>query len=237
VTGERYSKNELRAEAIMLIVAGSDSISAILAGFWFYTSRNQPAYKRLTTIRSTFRSSDEILGGSSLASCVYLYACIEEALRIAPAGPSEFAREILPGGTTLNGEHFPQGVVVGCANWAMGHNEQVFGDPTRFRPERYIPSDSTGVTAEEVNRIKSYYQPFLIGPTNCVGKNVAMTELALIIARILFRLDLQAAPGQHLGAGHPSLGWGRRDNNQYQIVDAYITVHDGPMLQFKKRKT
>jgi len=236
VTGERYSEDELRAEAIMLIVAGSDSMSAILAAFWFYMSRSQSAYTKLKTeIRSTFRSSDEIVSGSKLSSCVYLYACIDESLRISPAGPSEFAREVLPGGTIINGEHFPRGVVVGCAHWAMGYNEKIFGDPTRFRPERYIPSETTGVTVEEVNRIKSYFQPFLIGPTNCVGKNVAMTELALIIARTLFRLELRAAPGENLGAGHPSLGWGRRDENQYQISDAYITVHDGPMLQFKKR--
>lgn len=236
VTGERYSEDALRAEAIMLIVAGSDSVSTILAGFWFYISRNESAYTRLTTeIRSTFKSSDEIVSGPKLASCVYLHACIDESLRIAPAGPSEFAREVLPGGTTINGEYFPQGVVVGCSNWAMGRNEQIFGDPNRFRPERYIPSEATGVTVEEVNRIKSYYQPFLIGPTNCVGKNIAMTELALIIARTLFRLDSRASPGEDLGASHPSLGWGRRDENQYQIIDAYITVHDGPMLQFKKR--
>jgi cytochrome P450 len=236
VTGEPYSEEALRGEAGMLIVAGSDSTSSVLAGFWFYISHNKPAYKRLTTeIRTTFKFSDAIVSGPELASCIYLYACIDESLRIAPAGPSEFAREVLPGGTTIDGEYFPQGVIVGCAQWAMGHNEQIYGDPNRFRPERYIPSEATGVTAEEVNRIKSYYQPFLLGPTNCAGKNIAMTELALIIARTLFRLDLQAVPGEDLGAGHPSLGWGRRDKNQYQISDSYITVREGPILQFKKR--
>ncbi|KAF1961447.1 benzoate 4-monooxygenase cytochrome P450 [Byssothecium circinans] len=236
VTGEPYSEDALRAEAIMLIVAGSDSVTGILAAFFFYMSRNESKYTALTTeICNTFRCSDEIVTGPKLASCVYLYACIDETLRMAPAGPSEFAREVLPGGTTINGEYFPQGVVVGCSNWAMGHNEQIFGDPTRFRPERYIPSEATAVTFDEVNRIKSYYQPFLIGPTNCVGKNIAMTELALVIARTLFRLELRAAPGEDLGAGHPSLGWGRRDGNQYQIKDAYVTVQDGPMIQFKKR--
>ncbi|KAF1997031.1 cytochrome P450 [Amniculicola lignicola CBS 123094] len=236
LTGEQYSEDALRGEAAMLIVAGSDSVSSVLAGFWFYISRNKLAYTRLTSeIRSTFGSSDEVASGAKLASCTYLYACIDESLRITPAGPSEFSREVLPGGTTINGEYFPEGVVVGCSQWAMGRNEQIFGDPTRFRPERYIPSKATGVTVEDVNRIKSYYQPFLIGPTNCAGKNIAMAELALIIARTLFRLDLRVVPGESLGAGHRSLGWGRRDENQYQVRDAYITVHEGPMLQFRKR--
>jgi cytochrome P450 len=238
ITGERYSEDALRAEAIMLIVAGSDSSSVILSGLWFYISRNKTIYNRLTEeIRSTFNSFDEITIGQKLASCVYLYACIDETLRASPSGPSEFAREVLPGGTTISGEYFPPGVVVGCANWAMGHNEQVFGDPTRFRPERYIPSEATGVTEEEVYEVKSCYFPFLAGPTNCVGRNIAMTEIAIIVAKTLYRLDLRAAPGESLGQGHPSLGWGRRDKNQFQVDDAYITVCQGPMLQFRERST
>jgi hypothetical protein len=63
-----------------------------------------------------------------------------------------------------------------------------------------------------------------------------MSGMAPIIARTLFRLDLRAAPGETLDAGHPELGWGRRDERQYQISDAYITIHDGPLLQFRKRK-
>jgi cytochrome P450 len=200
-TGRAYTEEELRAESIMLIVAGSSTIVSILAGFWFYISRNQSAYEKLIKeIRGTLSSSEEIVSGAKLASCIYLYACIDECLRMSPGGPSEFAREILPGGTTINGEYFPKGIVVGCAHWAMGHNEEVFGDPNRFRPERYIPSEATGVTEEDVHRIKSYYNPFLIGPTNCVGQGVAMTEMALIIAKTLYRFDLQAAPGETLGA-------------------------------------
>lgn len=236
VTNEPYSEDALQGEAAMLIVAGSDSTSSILAAFWFYISRNQTAYERIITeIRSTFNAADEIISGAKLQSCVYLWACIEECLRISPAGPSEFAREVLPGGATIDGDYYPPGVLVGCAHFAMGRNEAIFGDPDRFRPERYIPSEETGVTIEDVHRLKAYYQPFLIGPTNCVGQNIAMMEMALIIAKTLFKLDVRSVPGEDLGAGHPSLGVGRRDKNQYQIVDAYITVHSGPLVQFRKR--
>lgn len=236
VTGEPYSEDALQGEAAMLIVAGSSSTATVLAGLWFYLSRNEAVYKRLVNeLRSTFKNSDEIVSGPKLASCVYLHACIEEALRISPAGRSEFAREVLAGGAVINGEFFPAGVVVGCAQWAMGHNERVFGDPGRFRPERYIPSQTTGVTAEDVNAIRSYYHPFLIGPFNCVGKNIAMTEMALVVARTLFHLDLRAVPGDNLGAGHSKLGWGKRDESQCNIDDAYITVNRGPMLLFRRK--
>ncbi|CAI6236518.1 unnamed protein product [Periconia digitata] len=237
ITAKPYSEDTLKGEALLLVVAGSDTTSTILSAFWFYISRNKSVYTRLVNeIRSTFASSDEIVGGAQkLQSCTYVWACIDECLRISPAGPSELARETLSGGHTIDGEHFPAGIVVGCGIYAMGRNEEIFGDPTRFRPERYVPSEATGVTVEDVNRLKASYHPFLTGPTNCVGKNIAMTEMALIICRTLFRLDVRSVVGEDLGAGHPSLGWGRRDRSQYQIADAFVSVHKGPLVQFRKR--
>lgn len=59
----------------------------------------------------------------------------------APAGPSELPREVLPGGTTIEGEHYPAGIIVGTPNWAMGRNEEQYGDAFTFRPERWIVSN------------------------------------------------------------------------------------------------
>ncbi|KAF2865672.1 benzoate 4-monooxygenase cytochrome P450 [Massariosphaeria phaeospora] len=232
-----YTHEQLRAEANLLIFAGSDSITTAICGFWFYMSRNAAVYAKLTTeIRSTFSTSADIVSGYKLASCRYLHACLDETLRMAVPGPTELGREVLVGGASINGAYFPAGVVVGCANWSMSRNEQVFGDANRFRPERYMVSEGAGgVTAEEVNRLKASFHPFSMGPSSCAGKSIAMTEFALIVARTLFRLDLRAAPGNTLGAGHPSLGWGRRDPKQYQLIDAYISVKDGPVLQFRER--
>lgn len=232
-TGQPYTEDALRGEALMLIPAGSDTTSNTLSAFWFYLTSNPAAYTRLKSeIRTTFSSSSsDIVPGPRLSSCTYLHACIDETMRLDPAGPSEPPREILPGGATIDGEFYPAGTVVGCANWAMGRNERVFGDPGRFRPERYVVSEGTGVTVEEVNRIRGYWSAFLIGPTNCIGKSVAMTELALVIARTVFRVEMRGVEGK----GKGWLGWGR-DGGQYQVRDAYINVHEGPMVEVRRRE-
>ena len=235
-TGEFYSEDALRGEAGLLIPAGSDTTSNTLAAFWFYITRNPAAYDRLIAeIRNTFTSSEDIVTGPRLSSCTYLHACIDETMRLDPGGPSEPPREVLSGGTTIDGEFYPEGVMVGCANWSMGRNEDVFGDPMRFRPERYIVNEAAGVTAEDINRIRASWNVFLIGPTNCVGKNIAMTELPLIIARTLFRVDMKAALGETLGNENARFEWGR-NKDHYQVKDAYITVHEGPMILVKSRE-
>ncbi|MCJ1438934.1 hypothetical protein MMC27_008324 [Xylographa pallens] len=237
-TGEpAYSEQELLAEANLLIIAGSDTTSINLCGFVFYITRNPRIYAKLIDeIRSTFESADEIVGGQKLLSCEYLRACIHESMRMTPAGPSELGRTVLAGGMTIDNEFVPEGIEVGCAGWSTGRNEETYGDPHTYRPERWIVDEAAGNSAEEVARIRSCFHPFSAGPGSCVGKNLAILELMTTIGRTLHRMDVRQAPGQSLGEGSPQLGWGRRNRRHFQMIDAYIAIREGPVVQFKRRK-
>ncbi|KAI4282214.1 MAG: hypothetical protein L6R35_005468, partial [Caloplaca aegaea] len=235
--GPAHSQQELFAEANLLVIAGSDTTSIHLCGFFFYLSRSPRPYQKLIKeIRSLFQSADEIVGGPQLSSCRYLRACLDESMRLTSAVPSELSRTILAGGLTIEGEHYPVGVTVGASSWSIGRSDE-FGDPLVYRPERWLVDETTGVTSEEVARISSLVHPFSAGWGNCVGQNLAMLELLTTIARTLYRLDVRAEPGSTLGEGAPDLGWGRRDRKQFQLEDAYVAMRDGPMVQFKKRES
>ena len=236
-TGKRaYSQQQLKSEMILLVGAGSDTTAVILSSFFFYIVRNPGLYGKLVKeIRSTFNSAGEIVSGPKLSSCKYLRACVDETLRISPVVASGFYRTILPGGQMINGEFYPAGITVTTSGWSSGRSDE-YGDPNVFRPERWIVDEEAGVTAEDVTRISTYMRPFSAGWSNCVGQNLAMLELLLTIARTLFRLEVRAAPGSTLGEGHPDLCWGRRNRNEYQLFDAYVSMRDGPMVQFKKRE-
>lgn len=231
-----YSHDELNAEASLFVVAGTDTTSTILSGFWFYLSRHPRVYGKLVEeIRTTFKSADDIQMDATLLSCKYLQACVDETLRMSPAGVSELAREVLPGGLVIAGHHIPEGCHVGVATWAIMHNEEFYGDPWVYRPERWIPDPMTGVTAEDVARSQTCFNPFTIGSYNCVGQKLAMAELLITTAKMLHRIDVRLAPGDALGAGAPELGWGMRSKNHITLKDAYISVRNGPMLQFRRR--
>ena len=236
-TGKQaYSQQELIAEANLLVVAGSDTTSIILSGFFFYMTRNQRIHEKLVTeIRSTFKSADEIVSGPKLSSCKYLRACVDESMRMTPALPGELSRTILSGGQMIDGEFYPAGITVGISGWSSGYNNE-YGDPNVYRPERWIVSEDTGVTAGEVTRISNLVRPFSTGWGNCAGQGLAMLELLITIARTLYRVDLRAEPGSTLGEGNPKLGWGRRERKQFQLYDSHVGLRDGPMIQFKKRE-
>ncbi|ETS80426.1 hypothetical protein PFICI_07955 [Pestalotiopsis fici W106-1] len=231
-----YDEQDLRGEANLLIIAGSDTTAISLSGIFFYLTGDIHRYQKLVDeIRSTFTSVDEIVHGPKLLSCGYLKACIDEGMRLTPSGPSELPREVLPGGLEIKGEYYPPGTIVGTAAWPNSRNEEIYGDPNVFRPERWIVDNVAGVTQEDVARARSNFHPFSMGPGNCIGKNLAMTELLITVAQTLYRLDVRRAPGSTFGGGSPELGWGARDAKQFQLKDAYISLRKGPMVQFRKR--
>ncbi|KAL5343586.1 cytochrome P450 [Aspergillus crustosus] len=231
-----FTEEALQAEALTLTIAGSDTTSVILAGFFFYLVRTPRAYERLLhEIRSAFTSLDEIRGGSELMSCNYLRACVDETMRITPAGPAELPRTVLPGGIMIDGEYIPEGTTVGVAHWSFYRNAEYFRDPESYRPERWIVDSETSVSEADVAKARSSCLPFTAGTTSCAGKNFALLEIYLTIARTLWQYDARLLPGDTTGGGDQCKGWGRRDPGTFQITDSYISIRDGPMVQFRKR--
>ncbi|KAL4791052.1 cytochrome P450 [Aspergillus venezuelensis] len=231
-----YREEALEAEVLTLTIAGSDTTSVVMAGFFFYIVCSPDVYGRLVNeIRATFTSSDEIRGGKKLSSCKYLHACVEEAMRITPAGPAELPRTVLPGGLEVDSDYIPEGTTVGVAHWSFYRNEKYFHDPDLYFPERWIVDEQTGVTADDVARARSSCFPFAAGAIRCAGKNFALLELYVTIARTLWLYDVRLLPGDTTGGGHEAGEWGRRDPNTFRVMDSYISIRDGPVVQFRKR--
>ncbi|KAI0505272.1 benzoate 4-monooxygenase cytochrome P450 [Xylaria bambusicola] len=223
----------LLAESSLLVFAGTDTTSVTLSCLFFCLSGNpQICDKLVDEILGTFDSADKIVYGPKLLACTYLNACIDETMRIAPALTCDLPREVLPGGLVVQGEHYPPGTIVGTVPWADTHNPNVYGDAEVFRPERWIVN---GTNQEEVARLRSHLRPFSSGPGVCAGRNLALAELMITVARTLYRFHIRRAPGSTLGGGHPGLGWGCTDENQFQVLDAFVSLRQGPELQLKKR--
>ena len=76
------------------------------------------------------------------------------------------------------------GTRVSVHHYATYHSSSNFEAPNRFAPERWL-----GDTVYSTDRRESV-QPFSFGPRNCLGQNMAMHEMRLILARVFFSFDL-----------------------------------------------
>ncbi|KAF2002146.1 benzoate 4-monooxygenase cytochrome P450 [Amniculicola lignicola CBS 123094] len=232
-TGWHPTFPDLDTECLNLMMAGADPYSSVLGGLFFYLAHNEHALQKATAeVRSTFGSTDEIINGSQLNSCAYLYACIEETLRRATPVPSLLPRIVLPGGMSVDGHQLQAGTVIGVPAYALHHDSKYFPDPWSFRPERWIESES--VTKESIDRARRAFTPFSIGTRQCSGKSLGYLQLKLTMAHILYRYDMRLAPDEPgLGGGGPDLEEGREREDEFQMWDALGFGRDGPMLEFK----
>lgn len=232
-----YNESDLDAECSLLIIAGSDTTAISLSGIFFCLTGDPDRCQKLAhEIRTTFDNCEDIVYGPKLLGCKYLKACIDEAMRLTPTGPCDLPREILEGGARIDGEYYPRGTIVGTVPWVTTRDDRVYDNPEAFLPERWIEGSSADVTRETVTRLRQSFHPFAAGPGSCIGRHVAMAEILLTVARTLHRLDIRRVPGSTLGAGKSSLGWGERDPRQMLLFDAYISLRQGPEVQFRKRR-
>lgn len=253
-TGRGFSTDQLISEAGLLTIAGSDTTVSATTAIFFYLSHYPSCRSRLEKeIRSTFASIEDIRIGTQLASCHYLLACIEETLRLSPPVGSTLMREVLPGGLTVDGEWFPPGTDIAVPHYALHHDEQYYPDPFTFKPQRWLSKDSSetidvGLDLETPNDAQdkassspeslaaSAFTAFGVGRTSCIGKYLAYQEISLVVARTLWGFDMRLEPGSTLGEGSKKLGTGRQRRKEFQTWDRFVSMHEGPVLQFKRRE-
>lgn len=70
----------------------------------------------------------------------------------------------------------------------MGRSSRFFDSPKEFRPERWLDSEGKEAAHSPINDI---LRPFSLGPRNCLGKLLALGELRLVLAKLLWQFDLE----------------------------------------------
>jgi cytochrome P450 len=230
-TGKGLSTPELWGEANVLMIAGSDTTSTTLAATLFYLVRSPETLAKLTEeVRGAFSAVEDIISGSQLNELGFLKACIDEALRLAPAVPGAPPREVMEGGAVVDGVFLPAGTDCGTPTYSIHRQAQYYREPETYIPERWIEGETckaSGVswtsTKEDIETARRAFCPFSIGPRGCIGKSMAFMEMRLTLARLIFLFDMSLADRQ-----------GEDSNGHLALVDHFTSAKDGPNVEFQK---
>ncbi|KAK3314545.1 cytochrome P450 [Apodospora peruviana] len=197
-------------------------------------------YRRLEgEIRSTFSSAADIKGGPKLASCTYLRACIDEALRMSPPSSITLWRVQDPKDKeplVIDCHAIPRGITFGVNTYALHYNEAYFPEPFTFRPERWL--DEPGNQEARKRAALEGFAAFSIGARSCAGKAMAYLGLSFVPAKTLWLFDFETAPGKlgKVGGGTPGATDGRDKPGEFQLYDIFTSQHHGPYLVFRARE-
>jgi cytochrome P450 len=200
------SRLEIDLDCGTILIAGSETTATTMCGVTYYLCRNKEAMQKLKDeIRSTFANEKEI-DSLGVARLKYLTACIEEGLRMYPAIPSGLARRLEKiDGIDVSGYYVPRDVslsnekriiadyhiqtVVSVAQYSAYRSPRNFLYPDDYIPERWLGDPRFESDQREV------VQSFGLGKRDCIGRAVGYIEMRMILARILYRFDLELNDG------------------------------------------
>ncbi|KAL1609239.1 hypothetical protein SLS59_001603 [Nothophoma quercina] len=187
--GEKLGREELTAEALTQLIAGSDTTSNTSCALLFHCLQHPEVIRKLQQELDEALPSDDVPTFAAVKDLPYLDNVIKETMRIHSTSSLGLPRQVPPGpGLTINGKHFPQGTVLSVPAYTIHHSKEIWGpDADTFRPERWEK-----VTEKQ----KAAFIPFSYGPRACVGRNVAEMELALIVSTVFKRYEFELRQGE-----------------------------------------
>lgn len=81
-------------------------------------------------------------------------------------------------------------------------------DPGRFVPECWLPEAKNTASPFYADN-RDVLQPFSTGPRNCIGKNLAYSEMRVILAQVLWNFDIELCEGSWIGITRDPIHFGR----------------------------
>ncbi len=185
---------QVRDEAMTLLLAGHETTATALTWTWYLISRNPEVEAK---VRKEWR---DVLGGrlpsfEDLPKLEYTERVLAESMRLYPPAWAI-------GRQTINQFRLfsfvmPAGSICLMSPYAMHRNKRFWTDPAMFDPERFTPEAKAA-------RPKFAYFPFGGGPRVCIGERFAWMEGVLLLAAIGQQWRFTLAPG-HVVDIHPQI--------------------------------
>jgi cytochrome P450 len=174
--GSSLTDEEILEQMLSLIAAGHETTASALAWAFHFIHRDAAIKERLL---QELRSLSVPLDPESVARLPYLDAVCMETLRLNPVAP--LVGRTLRARLTLLGHDVPPGVSVGIGIVNVHRRADLYPEPDRFRPERFL--ERTYSPAE--------FLPFGGGSRRCLGAAFAVYEMKLVLAAVLRAHDLR----------------------------------------------
>jgi cytochrome P450 len=125
----------------------------------------------------------ETVSSATLSRLPILNAVINETMRILPATQQDFPRDVPPEGAVLAGKFIPGGTVVHIQMYAVHTDPNLWEEPDKFMPERWLKENPTDALNEII--------PFSRGVRVCIGRNPANAEVRMILSMLIYYFEFK----------------------------------------------
>jgi cytochrome P450 len=184
-SGAGLSPLEIRNNLLVFLIAGHETTALTLSWAAYLLAFDPGVQARA---RAEARA---VLGGrpasfADVPRLTYIRQVLDEAMRLYPAGAllSRTAR----GADDLGGRPVRPGDTIILPIYALHRHRALWEAPDRFDPDRFAPGLAK-------SRHRFSHIPFSAGPRGCIGMAFAITEMVIVLATLLARVELRLPPG------------------------------------------
>lgn len=164
------NREALVDEAFVLCFAGTDTTGIGLSLGTYYLLKNpEKLNKMLDELKTVKTNAEGLFEYRELCNLPYLTAVCKEILRLSSPVPGITPRRVPAGGIYVAGHFLPEGSTVSQAIRTIHDNPDIFPEPERFIPERWL--------GENGWELEKWFVPFSKGTRACIGLNVAYMEM------------------------------------------------------------
>lgn len=185
LSAQEKTVSRLTDEASILVIAASETPAKVLALTMFYLYRRrdllQKIREELHTVPSPTQDSSSL---HQLEKLPYLSGVVKEGLRLHGGIVARSGRVCRHEALRYGGFIVPPGTPVSTSSYFVHHNAEIFPQPSKFIPERWIQDNDT-------HSLDRYLVAYGKGTRNCVGQNLGQAELYLTLSEVVKRFDFE----------------------------------------------
>jgi cytochrome P450 len=209
-TGKPMTEDQVRIESLQLMVAGNET-SSIALTWIFYLLGRHPQYISLVREEIASVIGNDPIGFGNLHELHLTLRVVDEALRLYP--PFWMIDRIALEDDEICGIRIPSGTLVVPYIYGTHRNPATWSNPEVFDPDRFSPERCD-------KRHRFGYLPFGGGPRLCIGQNMAIVQILLIVITIVGKYDFTLT-----------------DDKPVNSLPMMLLRPDGPIhMQFRKRQ-
>ncbi|KAL8881846.1 MAG: hypothetical protein Q9198_001031 [Flavoplaca austrocitrina] len=191
---KRFTMNQIK----LFLFSGNDTTSSTVCYIFYVLATNPDVLKRVRDEHNSIFGLDPQEAAELITANPYLLnqpsytiAVIKEVLRLYPAVSGTRIGE--PGFDVIDdaGRHFPtRDFLVWDIGQAIQRDPAYWHRPDDFVPERWMVSHGHALYPN-----KGAYRPFSQGPRNCIGQELAMLEMKVILILVARRFNVTLGYG------------------------------------------
>ncbi|XP_061648595.1 sterol 26-hydroxylase, mitochondrial [Phyllopteryx taeniolatus] len=186
---DKMSLTEILGSVTELLLAGVDTTSNTISWALYHLAKEPSIQDRLhQEVSAVSPASRGMPTAQDIARMPFLKAVVRETLRLYPVVPGN-ARLTVENEIVVGDHLFPKKTLFHLCHYAVSHDEDVFPEPHRFLPERWLRHSNARQQQHPFGSV-----PFGFGIRACLGRRVAELEMYLLLATLIGGFEVRPDP-------------------------------------------